>query len=575
MARLRYLGSTWRLSARSGTTVMRLAVAAVALFGTVVVAQTAEAPAPNPAPAAPSNPHSLSIDEALQLALPRSEQVQIARAAVDRADAGKLNAFSEWLPQLNATASYTRTLKSQFDALRTAPDSGAAGGGTSGGAGGNATSSGGAQTPSNIAQFFASPNSWRAGLSFSENLFAGGRTIARNQLASANYQNAELGLSSTRASAVLDVAQAYYDAVLQDRLVFIAEETLRQTEDTLSQIRVAREVGNRPEFDLLRAEVAVENQRPVVVRQRIQRDLAYLRLKQLLQLPLDEPLQLTSGLEADALAHVIPSAQQAARVNATAEDLPRVVVQQARLQVDAQHAAVRIAQSERFPQLSITSTYGLVNFSDNPLNRIGESWFQNWDVGVALSVPLFTGFRITSDVRAAEADLAQTRSQAKLTEELAALDTRSNQDALRAAEAQWEATRAAVDLAKRAYDIAKLRFEEGISTQLELTDARIAFEQAGANRAQAARDLQIARIRVALLRYLPLSQVTAPGSAANVAAGSTVNAATGFMGGPATSSQVTPNAIAPASSVGTSTSPSFQQSQTGAAAGAAGTTSGF
>ena len=64
--------------------------------------------------------------------------------------------------------------------------------------------------------------------------------------------------------------------------------------------------------------------------------------------------------------------------------------------------------------------------------------------------------------------------------------------------------------ASRAYQIADLRFREGVSTQTELLDARIALEQASVNRAQAARDLQIARVRVALLAELPLSGASAP-----------------------------------------------------------------
>ena len=57
----------------------------------------------------------------------------------------------------------------------------------------------------------------------------------------------------------------------------------------------------------------------------------------------------------------------------------------------------------------------------------------------------------------------------------------------------------------RHVDIANVRFEEGVSTQTELADARILLQQAQANRAQAARDLQLARIRLALLPALPLS----------------------------------------------------------------------
>ena len=60
--------------------------------------------------------------------------------------------------------------------------------------------------------------------------------------------------------------------------------------------------------------------------------------------------------------------------------------------------------------------------------------------------------------------------------------------------------------AQRAYEIAEVRFREGISTQLELSETRVQLQQALANRARAARDLQVARKRLELLPYLPLSQ---------------------------------------------------------------------
>jgi len=49
-----------------------------------------------------------------------------------------------------------------------------------------------------------------------------------------------------------------------------------------------------------------------------------------------------------------------------------------------------------------------------------------------------------------------------------------------------------------------LRYREGLSTQTELQDVRLQLEQARANQAQAARDLQVARLRLTLLPFLPL-----------------------------------------------------------------------
>ena len=75
--------------------------------------------------------------------------------------------------------------------------------------------------------------------------------------------------------------------------------------------------------------------------------------------------------------------------------------------------------------------------------------------------------------------------------------------------------------AQRAYEIAELRYREGISTQLELNDTRIQLTFAQGNAALAARNLQVARARVALLPDLPLGAgagVTLTAASAGVSA---------------------------------------------------------
>ena len=94
---------------------------------------------------------------------------------------------------------------------------------------------------------------------------------------------------------------------------------------------------------------------------------------------------------------------------------------------------------------------------------------------------------------------------------------------LQEAEDNAQATESVVEQAERAYEIAELRFKEGLSTQTELQDVRIQLEAARANRASAFRDLQVARLRLALLPYLPIG--TADPSIVN--AGSATRQATG------------------------------------------------
>ena len=92
--------------------------------------------------------------------------------------------------------------------------------------------------------------------------------------------------------------------------------------------------------------------------------------------------------------------------------------------------------------------------------------------------------------------------------EFAALDAQVAINALNQAAASFEASRGTAQQATRAYSIAEVRYREGISTQLELNDSRILMEQATVNTALAARNLQVARVKLALLPNLPLQTST-------------------------------------------------------------------
>ena len=186
---------------------------------------------------------------------------------------------------------------------------------------------------------------------------------------------------------------------------------------------------------------------------------------------------------------------------ATAET-PRTVVREAAAAVRLREASLRLVEAERRPSVAVTSNYSQVAY---PSDFFPTGDFRtNWTVGAALNVPILTGGRQRGSEAVARAEVEQSRLQLRQVEELAQLDARSAQAELVAARAAVEASTGTIEQARRAYQIAEVRFQSGVSTQLELSDARLLLQQAEANRAQAVRDLQVARARVALLPDLPL-----------------------------------------------------------------------
>jgi len=496
------------------------ALGAAALLALTAPPARAQEPAPPPA-------RPLSLAQALQLAESRSEGVGIARADVTRAQGERRRVRSGYLPQLNGAASYQRTLQSQFSVFQQAEDTTAAPAEPARecarftpnptqsidqrlGALEDAVECASASDP--FAAFrnlpFGRENTWRFGLSASQSLFTGGRLGGQSQAAEAGLRSAELGVTAARAQTLLDVAQAYYDAKLGDRLVAIAEATLRQADTTLAQTGLAKQVGNQSEFELLRARVTRDNQRPVVIQRRADRDIAYVRLRQLLDIPLDLPLELTTELGDTTL---LASPQLAELVDTPGDTTTdrRVVVRQAAEAVTSQRGQLRVARAQRLPQLTLSSDFAELGYPSNG-SPFGADYLTDWTVSVGLSLPLFTGGRIRGEVESARAGVTQAELRLKQTRERAQLDTRNARLQLQAALAAWEASAGTEEQAARAYEIADLRYREGLSTQTELNDVRIQLAQAQSTRARAARDLQLARARVALLPALPLTTIGAP-----------------------------------------------------------------
>jgi len=460
----------------------------------------------------------LSLAEALKIARGASENVELAKAGAQRARGQQQSARSALLPQVGTTLNWQKQLQNQFAAI--ASRSGGAGTGTGGG-----DSSSTADNP--ITRIFASQYNFNFGLTASQPLFTGGRVTAGLRSAKFARESAELGITSAEAQVQLDVTSAYYDALLAERLAVIADSAFVQAERTLRQVQLTRNVGSTSEFELIRARVTRDNQRPQLLQARTTRETAMLRLRQLLDLPANQPLQLTDSIAevpvpAEAAGapvttvNVDPASVLAADARVTG-DVSRMVaatdtsararaaVKQAAFGVNVAEQQLRATKAQRFPQISATTNYQRLAYPQNILPTSLNDFLPNWTVGIGLSYPLFTGGNIRGQITAAEAGVVEARQRLKLAQEGATLDARLAALQLTEAEANWQASVGTAEQAQRAYAIAEVRFREGISTQLELSETRVQLQQALANRARAARDLQVARKRLELLPYLPLS----------------------------------------------------------------------
>ena len=256
---------------------------------------------------------------------------------------------------------------------------------------------------------------------------------------------------------------------------------------------------------------------------------SFARLRTLIDVPIDQPR--TDDGVGDELPPAVARRAPDPEGMDTAAAL-RSTVRQAEETVRIQEDLLRIARAQRLPEVTLSGQYGRIAFPSNVFPGL-DDFRTTASISVGAQIPIFTGGRIYADELVARADLRESRARLEQLRDFAAEDAFDTIERVNAARATFEATGSTVQEAERAYAIAELRYREGVASLLELTDTRLLLEEALANRAVAARDLQVALTRLALLPALPLEGLpgtvvdftTGPAGAVTGAAGAVIDAA--------------------------------------------------
>ena len=438
----------------------------------------------------------LSLGEAERRATGESEEIRLARSSVELARAQVSEVRAQALPQLNANLGYTRTLASVFqqaaapatpDSLRFDPDptlpldqrvayledkAPLAAMGVLGGLFSNLP--------------FGRENAYTASLSGSQLLYSGGQVGAAMDIARRYRSAAEATLTQQTAQIQLEVRRAYYQALLAAEMARIAEAAVAQAESFLAQEQLRLRAGQASDLEVMRAEVARDNLRPQLVAASNAANLALLNLKRLVNLPLTQELRLTTPLTAPALTDSTAARPSEELIRAQTAQIEAVEEQ-----VEIAGDQVRIARGSFLPSVSLSSAYARQLYPTE-MFRVSEPWQQDWTVSLQISLPLLNGGRRMAQLE--QARVNRTRAQLQLTQLSEGLHLQYHQARAEKerALASIQARQRTVDVAQRVYDLTVLRYERGLATQLEVSDARLSLLQARSNLAQAIADYHIA-----------------------------------------------------------------------------------
>ena len=141
--------------------------------------------------------------------------------------------------------------------------------------------------------------------------------------------------------------------------------------------------------------------------------------------------------------------------------------------------------------LPISTSYGRQLFPSTAFEFDGQ-WRTDWTVSVGVSIPVFKGFQRTAELARARAQLESAKIQVAQLEAAVHLQYEQALGERERAGSAIAAREQTARVAQRVYDLTVLRYEPGVATQLEVSEARLAALQARTNLAQAVADFYIA-----------------------------------------------------------------------------------
>lgn len=407
---------------------------------------------------AQQGPTPLTLAQAVTLALQENQQLRVAAFEVAIARAQLAQAQAAAHGQLNAQTTYTRT---QEQGPTTLPV--------------------GAFT---ITLPPPSPNLYDARLAILYPLYTGGRLEAQIALAEANLKGAEATLARLGQQIVFGARQGYYQVLLAQSGVDVAERLTAQATENLRVARARVAAGVAPRFDEIQAVVVVANARQGLVRARNGLALASQALNAVLNLPLSTPLLLRDPFQVEAVR--TPPERLVATAVQTRPEVAEVQARQA-----AAQASIVLAESGARPTLALSgfSSYGNTGAQFGG----GASASTNWGLTLAATLNLYDGGFTQERIREVQLRLEQLKAieaQQRQTIEQEVSQALLN---LQSAGEELGGADALVAQAAEALRIANVRFQSGVGTGLEVASALTAASQAEAGKAQALFNYSLAR----------------------------------------------------------------------------------
>ena len=389
---------------------------------------------------------TLSLDDALKIALSESPTVQIADQVIEAKKYAKKGTYAALWPEISASASYQRYLaKPSFHIMGQTVKMGTTN-----------TMAGGFSA----AMPFINAQLWK-----SLNLSA---------------MDVELAVEQARSSRI-DMIEQVSKAFFQVLLAKDSYEVYKRVYDNAVQnhkiVEKRYAVGQVSEYDFIQSQVSVSNAEPNLFSAENSIILALWQLKALLGLDLEREIDCAGSL-ADFEANMV------AQFNMQNSLVNNSTMKQLDIQERMLTQSLKIQRAANIPSL-----VGSINYQwtamDETMKITNFNWMGSSTAMFNLSIPIFSGGKRRAAINQAKIDITRVQLQREDTERQLRTAAMSYYSSMQTNLKQYHAASQTISQAKRGYDIAVKRYEIGSGTLVEIDNSQLAYTQAELSRSNA------------------------------------------------------------------------------------------
>ncbi|HTS17856.1 MAG TPA: TolC family protein [Verrucomicrobiae bacterium] len=431
------------------------------LCGLVAASLIALTPKPIHAASTNATPSTLTLGDCIGLALRQNPTILKAREEIRRNQGLVVEVRAQAIPQVTASGSYQQVAKSTLDSI---------------------------PVPGFPSVFDNQEQPWTAQIQISQLVYAGGRVNAALRAAKLSNQIATLGFQSAVADTILNVRTDFYQILLDEALVDVRQQSVTLLEEQLRDAQSRFDVGSVPRFNVLRAEVELENAKPPLIRAQNDLRLAKEALVKLLAIDSSNQTNSFTPISFEGkLVYEHRGWELATALEEALQHRPELI--SADRQIAVAKANVQVASSGYKPQASVFGNYGWHDYAfTNSIDDTREGWVLGANVSWALFDGMLTHGKITearAQLQEANLDYADTRRQVELEVRQAYSDYLQTLELI-------EAQKKTVEEAEESLRLAEARFRAGTGTQLDVLSAQTALTEARSNEIQALHDYNVA-----------------------------------------------------------------------------------